>query len=111
MLYDLMVLEGQQDLMSHVLVECRGRREDVELELEFRRICDGANRFGKPLPFEVVFADKKTNSAGLQLADLVARPIGLSVLRPTQQNLAFEVLKKKLWGLKIYPSPESEKPR
>jgi hypothetical protein len=72
-----------------VVVECRGKKEDSELELEFRRICDGANRMGKPLPFDIIFADKKTNSAGLQLADLVARPIGLSILRPNQSNRAF----------------------
>lgn len=65
-------------------------------------------------------------SSGLQLADLVARPIGLSVLRPGQDNRAFDVLKNKFFcdggreqlgegyegmGLKIYPAPESEKPR
>lgn len=89
-------------------------------------MCAGENKFCKPLPFEVIFADKKTNSTGLQLADLVARPIGLSVVRPKQPNRAFEVLKGKFfcsggrknvgvgfegWGLKIYPDPESERPR
>ena len=89
-------------------------------------MCAGENRFGKSLPFEVVFADKKTNSTGLQLADLVARPIGLSVVRPEQANRAFDVLKRKFfcsggrknvgvgfegWGLKIHPAPESERPR
>ncbi|MDD4928589.1 MAG: DUF3800 domain-containing protein [Gallionella sp.] len=116
----------QDNALTHVVVECRGTKEDNELELEFRRICDGANRQNKRLPFEVVFADKKTNSSGLQLADLVARPVGLSVLRPGQENRAFDVLKRKFfcsggrdnagegfenWGLKIYPASESEKPR
>ena len=112
--------------MTHVAVECRGKKEDDELELEFRRICDGANQLDLPLPFDIIFVDKRVNSAGLQLADLVARPVGLSVLRPGQENRAFEVLKRKFycsggregvgngyenWGLKIYPSLESEKPR
>lgn len=125
-LYELMQEKHQDELPTHVVVECRGRREDAELELEFRRICAGENRFGNPLPFEVVFADKKTNSTGLQLADLVARPIGLSVIRPDQANRAFEVLKLKFfcsggrrnvgigfegWGLKIHPAPESERPQ
>ncbi|MBB1086951.1 DUF3800 domain-containing protein [Lysobacter sp. SG-8] len=125
-LYELMQEKGQDDLPTHVVVECRGRKEDAELELEFRRICAGENRFGSPLPFEVVFADKKTNSTGLQFADLVARPIGLSVTRPGQVNRAFEVLTRKFfcsggrkqvgtgfdgWGLKIHPAPESERPR
>lgn len=43
-------------------------------------------------------ADKKTNSPGLQLADLVARPIGLQYLRPSQSNIAFEILKTKLYS-------------
>lgn len=109
-----------------IVVECRGKKEDRDLELEFRRICDGANRWNRQLPFAIKFADKKTNSSGLQLADLVARPIGLSVLRPDKPNRAFEVLKRKFfckggrqklgvdfegWGLKIFPDAESEKPR
>lgn len=125
-LYELMEEKHQEDLPTHVVVECRGKKEDAELELEFRRICAGENRFGDSLPFEVVFADKKTNSTGLQLADLVARPIGLSVIRPEQPNRAFEALKRKFfcsggrknvgigfegWGLKIHPTQESERPR
>lgn len=125
-LYELMQEKQQAELPTHVVVECRGRKEDCELELEFRRVVSGENRLGKPLPFQVLFADKKTNSAGLQLADLVARPIGLWHLRPDQSNRAFEVLKRKFfcsggrkhlgvgfegWGLKIHPTPESERPR
>ena len=34
-------------------------------------------------------------SSGLQLTDLVARPIGLKTLRPEQENRAFEVLEPK----------------
>ncbi|MEI2677852.1 MAG: DUF3800 domain-containing protein [Burkholderiaceae bacterium] len=90
--------EKQQDqLKTHVVVECRGKKEDAELELEFRRICDGSNSGGRPLPFDIVFADKKTNLAGLQLADLVARPIGINYLRPAQENKAFELLKSKFY--------------
>lgn len=69
---------------------------------------------------------QKVNSAGLQLADLVARSIGLNFLRPNQGNRAFAVLEKKFfcrggrkkvgsdyvgWGLRIHPAPKSEKPR
>ena len=52
------------------------------MELQFRRVRDGNNGFGKPLRLEIVIANKQVNSEGLQLADLVARPIGLRVLRP-----------------------------
>jgi hypothetical protein len=125
-LYELMQEKNQDGSTTHVVVECRGKKEDAELELEFRRICDGANSLSARLPFEIVFASKQTNSSGLQLADLVARPIGLSVLRPEQPNRAFDVLRRKFfcsggrsnlgdgfenWGLKIYPTQESKKPR
>ena len=125
-LYEFLKEKGQHEIKTHVVVECRGKKEDSELELEFRRVCDGNNRLGIPLPFEILFSDKKAMSSGLQLADLVARPIGLNFLRPEQDNQAFEVLKKKFYceggreqvgkdyegcGMKMYPEPESEKPR
>ncbi len=125
-LFEFLEEKNQHDLITHVVVERRGKKEDDELELEFRRVCAGENRWSSNLPFQVIFADKRVNSAGLQLADLVARPIGLGHLRPAQDNRAFEVLKRKFfcsggrlnvgrgyegWGLKIYPPPESERPR
>ena len=87
----------QDELKTHVVVECRGKKEDAELELEFRRICDGNNPGGRALAFDIVFADKKTNLAGLQVADLVARPVGVNYLRPAQDNQAFEILKSKFY--------------
>jgi hypothetical protein len=57
-------------------------------------------------------------SSGLQFADLVARPIGLNLLRPEQPNRAFAILKEKFFceggrkrtgkgfeglGLKVFP--------
>jgi len=118
-LYGFLQEKDQDDATTHVVVECRGKKEDNDLELEFRRICGGANRLGKPLPFDIIFADKKVDSPGLQLADLVARPIGMSVVRPGQENRAFEVLKRKFycsggrerlgqgyedWGLHVFPA-------
>ena len=78
----------------------RGLQEDRELELEFRRICDGGNYEHAQLPFELVFADKKSNSVGLQFADLIARPVGLHVIRPQQENRAFDVIETKFYGEK-----------
>ncbi|WP_084594148.1 DUF3800 domain-containing protein [Arhodomonas aquaeolei] len=96
-IYRFLKEKNQHNKITHVVLERRGQREDDELELEFRRVCDGANWFRQPLPFSAIFADKKTNSAGLQLADLVARPIGLRVLRPEQDNRAFRVLEDKFY--------------
>lgn len=104
---------GKEDRLTYLVCEARGAREDAELELEFRRIRDGSNSFNKHLPFNLVIADKKTNSEGMQLADLTARPIGLSILRPGQKNRAMIVLEEKFCqdetgekegvGLKIFP--------
>ncbi len=125
-LYEFLVEKEGHQKKTHVIVECRGKKEDAELELEFRRVCDGNNRMGIHLPFDILFSDKRAMSSGLQLADLVARPIGLNTLRPDQENRAFEALKVKLYcdggregagegfegvGLKIFPTPKSEKPR
>ena len=40
---------------------------------------------------------KTANSAGLQLADLVARPIGIKHLRPLQMNRAYDIIRKKFY--------------
>lgn len=104
---------GQTDRLTHVVVEKRGSREDSQMELVFRRICDGVNALGKKLPFELVMVPKTANSTGLQIADLVARPIGINVLRPQQPNQAYDIVREKIrqsaggitkgWGLKVFP--------
>ena len=96
-LYSLLQEKNQHRLLTHIVVENRGKKEDDELELEFRHVCDDHNRRNQRWFFELIFADKKTNSCGLQLADLVARPIGLHVIRPEQKNRAFEILERKLY--------------
>lgn len=98
---------------THVIVECRGAKEDAKLELEFRRICDGANQAGKMPNFEIRFMDKRHNSTGLQFADLVAHPIARRVITLDQPNRAYDIIEKKLrkdakgntngYGLKIFP--------
>jgi hypothetical protein len=88
--------QEQAERRTHVIVECRGRKEDKELELTFRRFCDITNSHSRPLPFDLVMVPKTANSAGLQLADLVARPIGLHHLRPGQPNRAFDIISAKL---------------
>lgn len=81
---------------THVVFESRGKKEDDELELEFRRVCDGANSMSERLPFEIILANKQINSCGLQLADLVARPIGRKLLIPDQPNRAWDILESKV---------------
>jgi hypothetical protein len=103
----------QDDKVTHIVCESRGKKEDDELELAFRRIQGGSNYFNIPLPFDIVIVDKKTNSEGLQFADLTARPVGLSVLKEGQSNRAGSILEKNFYrdnlgrykgfGLKVFP--------
>lgn len=96
-LYEFVKEKGQEDKLTFVVVESRGKKEDKELEIEFRRICAGENKFKKILPFNIKIISKQENSTGLQIADLVARPIGNHILFSTKENRAFEVLKTKLY--------------
>lgn len=89
--------KGCEEGKLHIVFEERGDKEDRNLELEFRRVLDEENnQVGVPLPFNIVFSDKQSNSAGLQLADLVARPIGRHILKPEQRNRAYDVIEEKL---------------
>lgn len=111
--YQYLADVGQSERTTAVIVECRGRREDVELELAFRRFCDTGNAYNCFLPLELVMVPKTANSPGLQLADLVARPIGIHHLRPAQPNRAFDIIHGKFrrspegivhdWGLILIP--------
>jgi len=98
---------------TFVVFESRGKKEDAQLELEFRRIMDTTRMRGMAKTLEFKCASKQANSPGLQVADLVARPIGVHDLRPSQPNHAWDILQEKLvhsrdgrtlgYGLKIYP--------
>ena len=118
-IYKFLAEKGQQNKKTFIVFEKRGPLEDKDLELEFRRVCDGNNFSRICLPFEIKMASKKVNSSGLQIADLVARPIGNHVLKPDQPNRAFDVLRTKFYsskgrngagdgyhgfGLKIFPN-------
>jgi hypothetical protein len=100
---------GERGKRVHILLEARGKNEDAQLELEFRRICDNqcdwyykATNF-QEMNFEPVFVPKASNSTGLQIADLVARPLALQYLRPTQTNRTYEILQSKQLNTKIFP--------
>jgi hypothetical protein len=105
---------GQADRLTTIALERRGRTEDEKLELEFLRIKDGLGSFEGPMPnLSLRLMDKKHNSTGLQIADLVAHPIGRHVINPSQRNRAYEQIEPKIrrgptgrvegYGLKIFP--------
>jgi hypothetical protein len=98
---------GQAAKETHILFERRGRTEDDQLELEFRRLTEGNEQL------RCRFMDKRHNSTGLQIADLAAHPIGRHVINQAQANRAFEILRPKFragpagriqgYGLKVFP--------
>lgn len=98
---------------THIVVEQRGGGDDARLIRAFHDIRSGDSRRGPMPEFELVTAAKKINSAGLQIADLVARPIARHVVNPEQPNRAYDAISTKLrrgpngqtagWGLKVYP--------
>ena len=108
-LHMMLTDEKQHGKTVHIVFESRGAREDAELELEFRRIAGNDSHWGyrrhdfSRFDFQPVFIPKAANASGLQLADLTARPIALSQLRPGQPNRAFEIIRPKLGGLRCFP--------
>ena len=98
---------------TQFVFESRGASEDAELKMWFERICAGANYRNQTFNFEAVFADKKTNSVGLQVADLAAYPIthyvrNAATTRPDWAAVSTRMRRGyggflKGWGLKVFP--------
>lgn len=104
-----LVVDGQRGRLTHVLFEARGRTEDTQLELEFRRVCSNRRRWGwrdvdfSRTPLEPIFVPKAANLAGHQLSDLIARPLALRAMRPGQPNRAAEMVWNRVWDFKVFP--------
>ncbi len=112
-LYALNRAHASQAGRVPIILERRGKKEDDELELEFRRVSDALMLTNPGTRLEPVFIPKSSNAPGLQIADLIARPIGRYVMNPAQPNRAFDVISQKMdrsaggeikgWGLKVFP--------
>ena len=110
----LLQIRGQSERITHVVMESRGRREDDQIVRALSLDQSAGGDVHIPADgFRVVFADKRTNSPGMQIADLTAGPIGRHYIRPRQANRAWTLLESKLWrdleasanetGLTVYP--------
>jgi hypothetical protein len=78
-----------------IIFESRGKKEDKTLLEELNKDCQSDF-------FDIMFSNKSSNGFGIQLADLTARPIGRFLINNKQKNRAYEVLKDKLFDLRIY---------
>ena len=84
----------------HIVAEARASTAQSNLTADrFRTGLAGAGAFAEPPPpqMELRFAHKQANSAGLQIADLVVRPIVLRILRPAQRNRAWDGIAAKIY--------------
>jgi len=73
------------------------RKADKQLDNYFKEIAH--KNFGIDIHI------KSAGGLGLQFADMIARPIGVHVLRPKQVNRAWEIIKDKIYkdGLIVLP--------
>lgn len=83
------VEELEKDL--HIIFESRGRNEDRELSKAYQQIQLSGSLAGQSARydfsnFKLEIMDKKSNSSGLQIADLTARSIGNHYLHGTDQR-------------------------
>lgn len=107
-----------------VIAESRGLREDAEVHAEFLRLqlegtqWQAEQQFRNQLRPFIEFKRKDCNHSGLQIADLVARPVAEKVREPGATPDRWQAVAHKFYdggkerrssyGLKIFPTPEAE---
>ncbi|HLI50354.1 MAG TPA: DUF3800 domain-containing protein, partial [Thermomicrobiaceae bacterium] len=108
------------DARGLVFAESRGAREDAEVHAEFIRLLLEGTQWQSDSWFRyqlrpyIEFLRKERNSSGLQVADLLSRPIAEKALQPSTSPERWEIVKHKFYdgcqarpasyGLKIYPA-------
>lgn len=108
------------DAQGTVIAESRGLREDaavnheyIRLHLEGTQFCHESQFRGSLRP-SIRFEAKSSNSSGLQVADLMARPIAEKVLSPDSTPNRWDIVADRFYdggkarpgsyGLKVLPS-------
>jgi len=101
-----------------ILVEKRGKKEDLQLLAGFNSITDRGTYYVdidrlKRTIKDFSFHNKKENIIGLQVADLCAYPMARHSLNPKEPYMPFKVIEKKIysdkrgkymgWRLKLFP--------
>ncbi len=87
------------DAEIRMVMESRSSKQDEEARSRFREGLKGEwSLASAPSPrVKLEFATKQANSAGLQIADGVARPIVLRVARRLQSNRAWDTIAPKMY--------------
>lgn len=99
---------------TEIVFESRGKAEDKIVREWCRRVCEGENHRSETFDFQISFAKKSANVAGLQIADLACQPIIHYVQNPNTQRpdwLAVKTCVRSDWrgkiegrGLKSFPA-------
>ena len=90
-----------------MLFESRGTREDRALENAFCLASQRETPGSLMNRFTFLCIAKKSNSLGLQLSDLVARPLGIATLKPDQPNRAHDLILRKMRSVETVQSIEA----
>jgi hypothetical protein len=109
-------LEKEEGTDLNIIMEMRGKKEDKDLASYYETFKTCGTKWLTPERLnshlaKFSFRSKKSNLAGLQVADIVAYPITRYVINPKAVNLAYDVLQcniftdkaQKRLGLKIIP--------
>ena len=121
--YALSLLFCMERLHEHLLelqqrsirihCESRTRKLDTQLRKAFHDIrhktfFPSTHTNFEGVDYRFAFLDKQSNCNGLQIADLIVRPIGLSYLRPEQENRTYSLIKNKILEHKIFQPKKDE---
>ena len=109
-LHDLLPSRGQHEFATPIVIESRGKQDDNSRLQEYQTLRQAAlDSEQTPPNFALQFDAKGNNTAGVQIADLVAAPIGRHLASPQHQNRAWDIINAKLrqspqgsvdgWGL------------
>jgi hypothetical protein len=122
----VLTLDGELNgAVAHVIAESRGPKEDASLQYEFARLHLDGTSYIRPSWFRqallpgISFQGKEVNSTGLQIADLLTRPVADKVSdkrrtpymwREARDKLCQgQETKNSILGLKIMPWRERYK--
>ena len=87
--YRFLQEKNQPKKVTHIIIESRGSNFDNELNISFRKILEKNIDHQIAYPLKLIFVDKKANSVGLQIADLVAHPMDVILsIKKTKAGLS-----------------------
>lgn len=107
------------DAHAHIIAESRNRPDDARLQLEYQRLQVEGSLYQAPTWFRyqlgphITFRSKSDNVTGLQIIDILLRPVIEKLREPGSQPHRWASARDKLydggkgrirgWGLKLFP--------